>query len=633
MEGLKQMKTTLTLLLLVVFASFLLTPSSFAQDKPGGNEPFNYSKSANNDGNTTGPMTDAPGYTDEQMSTAKQNLLNQLRTERLNNNLSAAKNLQDQLVEMSGISSFDMNLSNDPSKTGILQTESTGDKRAPFVSEGDLQLSTIATGGYWACATATSHRSTAIFAAATFYASAAGDEIRTYVSYNGGATWTLKNTFTGFASTVDMRAGELDIEPVISGADTLLYVVAGYTFNSHALVIYGRVNMVAGSSSYSAWTFGGALQTNVNTYNPKVTSDNTNYTGATYVYMMVSNDSAAGVRFNTRFAVNLNITGNTFTVRLPNAGGTSFWWQSNGQSVAYLHQDLCYFSSGGDRVYTVYNHSNAGTNQSIYISWTNDYGVTVPAGTPFVLAETANVLGVICASNGGTATNVLIGYRRLFSGGDWDYRVQHSSTSGTTGSFTASYIEFTSDTTLLLSMQGVDLGAGRFVTGHARNGGDHKYRKLTGNTLGTEYVSNTVAGDVSFGGCRAGYWASSNSDSCVVVWSGSGGNPVYCSRLICSTVGVQGNGNEVPNAYSLSQNYPNPFNPTTNIKFAIPNSGLVKLVVYDIMGREVTTLVNQVLNAGNYTADFDASSLSSGIYFYTLTSSNFTDTKKMVLVK
>ncbi|MFZ4591422.1 MAG: YCF48-related protein [Ignavibacteria bacterium] len=102
---------------------------------------------------------------------------------------------------------------------------------------------------------------------------------------------------------------------------------------------------------------------------------------------------------------------------------------------------------------------------------------------------------------------------------------------------------------------------------------------------------------------------------------------------------------ETPSKYSLSQNYPNPFNPTTNIKFSIVNTGEVKLVVYDIQGREVRTLVNESLKPGTYEAAFDArhggsSSLNSGVYFYKLvvrhggsSTGNFTETKKMLLIK
>ncbi len=90
---------------------------------------------------------------------------------------------------------------------------------------------------------------------------------------------------------------------------------------------------------------------------------------------------------------------------------------------------------------------------------------------------------------------------------------------------------------------------------------------------------------------------------------------------------------EVPSGYALSQNYPNPFNPATNIKLQIPNSGFVRLAVFDVTGREVAELVNETLNAGEYKVDFNASGFTSGVYFYKLTSAGFTETKRMVLVK
>lgn len=91
--------------------------------------------------------------------------------------------------------------------------------------------------------------------------------------------------------------------------------------------------------------------------------------------------------------------------------------------------------------------------------------------------------------------------------------------------------------------------------------------------------------------------------------------------------------NSVADNYTLSQNYPNPFNPTTNIKFAIPQNGFVTLKVYNMLGKEVATLVNSNLSAGSYNFDFNASNLSSGIYFYKLEAGNFAETKKMMLVK
>jgi hypothetical protein len=89
----------------------------------------------------------------------------------------------------------------------------------------------------------------------------------------------------------------------------------------------------------------------------------------------------------------------------------------------------------------------------------------------------------------------------------------------------------------------------------------------------------------------------------------------------------------VPAVYSLEQNYPNPFNPSTVIKYQVPTTGKVMLKIYDLLGKEITTLVNENQNAGYYSVPFDASNLSSGIYFYTLTSGEFSSTKKMTLVK
>jgi hypothetical protein len=92
--------------------------------------------------------------------------------------------------------------------------------------------------------------------------------------------------------------------------------------------------------------------------------------------------------------------------------------------------------------------------------------------------------------------------------------------------------------------------------------------------------------------------------------------------------------NTVPTSYSLLQNFPNPFNPTTEIRYSIAKTGLVTLKVYDILGREVTTLVNQVQDAGSYAVRFGSGlSLASGVYFCQITSGSFRDLKKMMLIK
>ncbi|HMN49072.1 MAG TPA: T9SS type A sorting domain-containing protein [Ignavibacteriaceae bacterium] len=91
--------------------------------------------------------------------------------------------------------------------------------------------------------------------------------------------------------------------------------------------------------------------------------------------------------------------------------------------------------------------------------------------------------------------------------------------------------------------------------------------------------------------------------------------------------------NSMPLSYSLDQNYPNPFNPSTKISYQLPQSGFVSLKVYNAIGKEVATLVNEEKSAGNYEINFSANGLSSGIYFYTIQSGSFTQTKKMILMK
>jgi hypothetical protein len=91
--------------------------------------------------------------------------------------------------------------------------------------------------------------------------------------------------------------------------------------------------------------------------------------------------------------------------------------------------------------------------------------------------------------------------------------------------------------------------------------------------------------------------------------------------------------NNLPSKYVLEQNYPNPFNPSTNVKFSLPKEGFVKLNVYDGLGREISSLVNENLKAGEYEVGYNAAGLTSGAYFYKLEVNDFVRTKKMILVK
>jgi len=98
-------------------------------------------------------------------------------------------------------------------------------------------------------------------------------------------------------------------------------------------------------------------------------------------------------------------------------------------------------------------------------------------------------------------------------------------------------------------------------------------------------------------------------------------------------IGINQISSVIPDKFTLQQNYPNPFNPETKIRFEVPQTDFVKLIVYDLSGKIVEELVNEKLSSGAYEVNFSAKNISSGIYFYQIKTSSFTETKRMILIK
>jgi hypothetical protein len=134
-------------------------------------------------------------------------------------------------------------------------------------------------------------------------------------------------------------------------------------------------------------------------------------------------------------------------------------------------------------------------------------------------------------------------------------------------------------------------------------------------------------------------WVATNCNVQIIVYKDSSAGLMFSTveqgtkQGVTVPVGVSSNTGEVPEEYSLSQNYPNPFNPVTHVQFSIPKSGNVTLKIYDMVGNLVAVYLDQYITAGIYNAEIDGSSWASGVYFYTLSTSDFTQTKKMTLVK
>ena len=187
------------------------------------------------------------------------------------------------------------------------------------------------------------------------------------------------------------------------------------------------------------------------------------------------------------------------------------------------------------------------------------------------------------------------------------------------------YISPTSNGILSLYFSSSNTGYGACTNGDiikTTNAGNNWFRQVTntGNSLLTIYFVNDYVGYVC-------------GDNGTVLKTTDGGGP---------PIGIKPISNEIPNVFSLSQNYPNPFNPSTKIKFSIPSNvrsemSNVKLIIYDILGREIATLVNERLSPGTYEVQWSASSVAtnfaSGVYFYLIQAGDFQETKKMILIK
>ncbi len=164
----------------------------------------------------------------------------------------------------------------------------------------------------------------------------------------------------------------------------------------------------------------------------------------------------------------------------------------------------------------------------------------------------------------------------------------------------------------------------------------HFFSSTDGRVVGPNGIMRTINGGTNwfletspvneqlnaifFAGSDTGYISGNNG---VLLKTVNGGQVTNISPVT----------NEIPRNFSLSQNYPNPFNPATNFEFSIPITGFVNLAVFDILGREIETLVNDYLKPGTYKVDWSAEKYPSGIYFYRISAGAFTETKKMMFVK
>jgi photosystem II stability/assembly factor-like uncharacterized protein len=192
--------------------------------------------------------------------------------------------------------------------------------------------------------------------------------------------------------------------------------------------------------------------------------------------------------------------------------------------------------------------------------------------------------------------------------------------------------------------RGVYISTNNGTNWTSANSGLPNYPVYSLATSGTNLFAGSDGGGVYLSTDNGASWTSVSSDlmdlgvhTLIInggnLFAGCDTSGIWCRPLSQMITAVDDNESNLPNIFSLSQNYPNPFNPSTVIKYSLPAESFVTIKLYDLLGREIKTLVNEDKTAGSYSYTFNASDLSSGIYFYRMEAGNFTQSHKLVLLK
>lgn len=480
---------------------------------------------------------------------------------------------------------------------------------------------------------------------------ASPDTIKVYSSDNGGYSWSWVLTATN-GSNAKVNYDEMDMEIMeYTTGQKYIWITDGVTTNTFQkisqVLILQTPTFAAGFYNLN-WP--GNVTSN-NVYMPRITSDNSNYpTSSSYCFIVAGRDSTtSGGHFigeKYAYCVNPFTTTPVITYR-----GPCYVYNVNyGNNPEYDNVDIAYYKNGGQDSIMV-TESNLPDKSVIYCMKDGETGSNPVAFTSMNNGNTYAKQYARIVSNGNFAL-IMMAFRQNFNNsGDWDIVAARSVYGGIlSAGWEYSYIDgFASTSTYpyqpdLWGPRGtLSFKCSYVYYGPVLDSAMVSSVGSSGTWDPSKRVNNTGQ-DVSYG--ASSHVCQTGSGDCFSVWSnyaGLGGDKVWAANG-CSAPFVTGTGNnnnQIPVIYSLSQNYPNPFNPSTKISFAMPETGIVKLEVYDITGKQVAVLVNGQIEAGKHSIDFDASRLSSGVYIYKLTANDpssssgqvFIDTKKMVLLK
>ncbi|MCX6163745.1 MAG: T9SS type A sorting domain-containing protein [Ignavibacteriae bacterium] len=438
----------------------------------------------------------------------------------------------------------------------------------------------------------------------------------------------------------------------VSGITDTFYIPVGVIFTANTLY-YWRLN-ATGPGGTSNWTSVFSFSTCPGIPNPPtllappdsstvpvngVTFDWTDVPGATNYRIQISTSSNFGVTFVNTVTTSSQYTNNTpifnyntlyyWRVNATNAGGTSTWssvWRIITAPAPPLTPSI-YPVNRGKPVYA----DSATIFEWHYVPTATSYRIQISTSTPFpnpIINEV--VYDTLYIAPPYTFMNYTQYYWRVNasnSGGTspwstvWNFSVITSPPNPPT---LLSPLNNATNVSLTPTLDwNTVLGASSYRVQVSQNQNFNTF-KVNVTTTSSQY--NVLPGVLE--GNTLYYWRAKtyiSSDSSI--WSD------VWNFTTLNQIGINLISSEIPTEYKLFNNYPNPFNPNTIIRFQIKDSRLVTLKIFDVLGKEVEILVNEKQSPGIYEVSFNGSNLSSGIYFYTIRSGDFTDTKRMLMIK
>ncbi len=443
-----------------------------------------------------------------------------------------------------------------------------------------------------------------------------------YMSTNGGATWstvvTAQNTTAYFANIsmlVERRSDTNDDSTRIM----VFYTRSTSTNFDNASIEVVSVRRTGGSAFASNF----ASPTAGNKYEyVTACSDGMYWGSATYMHVIARECTNAGTQVGLRHWLSTNWC-SSFTNILINTTYSDYY-----PSAAY-----CEKGTGNDSIYIAverrFANDNYGIRAIITCEWltTNHYVYYITSSGSGIKYERPCI--TVQQQQASVPRRILITYTRnnlarycISQNGGQTWQVDGNL--GTNG--LADFTWCNSDS--------LTAGDGYAIACFVDQNGDSvtvRRGNMTGSLGAYNYKRNSVMSTGYLTPVCAVYKVGTSKYS-AFAYAGQGPVSVYFNQenLVTSITPISGN---IPGSFELKQNFPNPFNPSTTIRFNIPQTGFVSLKVFDVLGNEVTTLVNEELSANSYEISLNAAGLSSGVYFYKLVSGDFIDVKKMMLIK